>query len=157
MKTSVVFISRYKWAYRMKLFSKTIAAIFVFIASFAAQADDLALYKALGEKEGIERIITHTLDLSFNDPRTRDQFKQSKKDRLIGLITDQVCDLTGGPCTYKGLNMKKGHIKLGITEREFNALVEQLQTAMDAEKVPYRMQNKLLALLAPMKTDIVER
>tara|TARA_R110002096_G_scaffold69575_3_gene166983 strand:+ start:3030 stop:3455 length:426 start_codon:yes stop_codon:yes gene_type:complete len=133
----------------------TISASLVWAAS--VNADDLSLYKSLGEKAGIERIITHTLDLSFTDPRTEKQFTHTKKARLIGLITDQICELTGGPCTYKGLTMKKGHIKLGTTEREFNALVEQLQAAMEAEKVPYRMQNKLLALLAPMKADIVER
>ena len=53
--------------------------------------------------------------------------------------------------------MKKSHIKLGITEREFNALVEQLQQAMDEEDIPFHTQNRLLALLAPMKKDIVER
>lgn len=141
----------------MGFITKFIATSAALFWATTAHADDLSLYRSLGEKAGIERIIAHTLDLSFNDPRTKTQFLHTKKDRLVSLITDQVCQLTGGPCTYKGLSMKKGHIKLGITEREFNALVEQLQTAMDAKKVPYRMQNKLLALLAPMKNDIVER
>lgn len=132
-------------------------AVILCVLPLSVQADDLALYRALGEKAGIERIVTHTLDLSFKDSRTARQFAHSKKDRLIRLITDQICELVGGPCRYKGLNMKKGHIKLGITEREFNALVEQLQSAMEAEQVPYHMQNKLFALLAPMKRDIVER
>lgn len=129
----------------------------VSITTHAAAAEELALYQALGKKEGIDRIVAHTLDLSFTDERTKKQFAHSKKERLVQLISDQICELVGGPCTYKGLNMKKGHIKLGITLREFNALVEHLQDAMDTEKVPYRMQNKLLALLAPMKRDIVEK
>jgi len=121
----------------------------------ATQAD--SLFEDLGGMAKIERITSRLLDLTFNDPRTAPQFKQTKRDRLEKLLNDQFCELTGGPCTYKGVNMKKSHIKLGITEREFNAMVEQLQVAMDAEDVPYHTQNRFLALLAPMKRDIVER
>lgn len=134
----------------------TALTLSLFLAG-ASAADELALYHALGEREGIERIVQMTADNSFVDPRTAEQFAHTKKDRLVRLITDQICELVGGPCVYKGLNMKKGHIKLGITEREFNAFAEQLQDAMEVHGVPYRMQNKLLALLAPMKRDIVER
>jgi hemoglobin len=115
------------------------------------------LYEDLGGLEAIRRFTARLVDLTFEDPRTAPQFKQTKKDRLEKLLVDQICDLSGGPCRYKGLNMKKGHIKLGITEAEFNALVEQLQQAMDEEGVPFHAQNRLLALLAPMKKDIVER
>jgi hemoglobin len=121
----------------------------------ATQAD--SLFEDLGGMAKIERITSRLLDLTFNDPRTAPQFKQTKRDRLEKLLNDQFCELAGGPCTYKGVNMKKSHIKLGITEREFNAMVEQLQVAMDAEDVPYHTQNRFLALLAPMKRDIVER
>lgn len=53
--------------------------------------------------------------------------------------------------------MASSHKDHGITTREFNALVEALQEAMDEEGVPFRAQNKLLAKLAPMKRDIVTR
>jgi hemoglobin len=38
-----------------------------------------------------------------------------------------------------------------------NALIENLQFAMDKEGVPFAAQNKLLAKLAPQQRDIVER
>ena len=116
-----------------------------------------SLYDDLGGLEKIQRFTARLVDLTFTDPRTAHQFKHTKKDRLEKLLVDQFCDLAGGPCKYKGVNMKKSHIKLGITEREFNALVEQLQQAMDEEDIPFHTQNRLLALLAPMKKDIVER
>ncbi|WP_417449382.1 group I truncated hemoglobin [Kordiimonas sp.] len=116
-----------------------------------------SLYDDLGGLETIQRFTARLVELTFKDPRTAEQFRQTKKDRLEKLLVDQFCDLAGGPCKYKGVNMKKSHIKLGITEREFNALVEQLQQAMDEENVPFHTQNRLLALLAPMKRDIVER
>lgn len=121
----------------------------------AAHAD--TLFDDLGGLETITQFTNRLVDLTFEDPRTAHQFKHTKKDRLARLLVDQICDLSGGPCKYKGVNMKKSHIKLGITEAEFNALVEQLQQAMDEAGVPFHAQNRLLALLAPMKRDIVER
>jgi hemoglobin len=53
--------------------------------------------------------------------------------------------------------MKPMHANLGITRENFNALIEQLQFAMDKNNVPFRAQNKLLAVLAPMHREIVTR
>ena len=53
--------------------------------------------------------------------------------------------------------MRATHIDHGITTSEFNAAIEVLQKAMEAENVPFRMQNKLLSRLAPMHREIVTR
>ena len=52
--------------------------------------------------------------------------------------------------------MKTVHQGMGITEADFNALVEDLSSALDQFKVPDQEKNELLNLLAPMKGDIVE-
>ncbi len=124
--------------------------------SLPSNASD-TLYNELGEKQGIQTIVKRTADLAFTDKRTAEQFKRTKKERLVLAITDQICALSGGPCRYRGLNMKKAHFKLQITVFEFNAFVESLQQAMRESGVGYRTQNKLIALLAPMKRDIVEK
>ena len=139
-------------------FLKSFAVVALLVTTMpmgAANAD--SLFDDLGGMDSITRFTNRLVDLTFADPRTAHQFKQTKKDRLAKLLVDQICELSGGPCKYKGVSMKKSHIKLAITEAEFNALVEQLQQAMDEEKVPFHSQNRLLALLAPMKRDIVER
>jgi hemoglobin len=40
---------------------------------------------------------------------------------------------------------------------DFNALVEDLQLAMDDSEIPFATQNRLLAILAPMERDIVNK
>ncbi|NVJ97806.1 MAG: group 1 truncated hemoglobin [Alphaproteobacteria bacterium] len=134
---------------------KTLALGLMVALTQPAIAD--SLFEELGGLDSITRFTNRLVDLTFEDPRTAHQFKQTKKDRLAKLLVDQICELSGGPCKYKGVNMRKSHVKLDITEAEFNALVEQLQQAMDEEGVPFHSQNKLLAILAPMKRDIVER
>ncbi len=138
----------------MKLKTLILAATLIGAAPGANAGN---LYDDLGGLDNITRFTNRLVDLTFEDPRTAHQFKQTKKDRLARLLVDQICEASGGPCKYKGVNMKKSHIKLGITEAEFNALVEQLQQAMDEADVPFHTQNRLLAILAPMKRDIVER
>ena len=68
---------------------------------------------------------------------------------------DQFCQVMGGPCVYKGADMKSSHSNLDIKKSDFNALVEVLQQTMDAQGIPFREQNKLLALLAPMHRDTI--
>lgn len=70
-------------------------------------------------------------------------------------LRDPVCQLSGGPCRYEGDTMKAAHADLGIRKADFNALVEVLQDTMDQRRIPFRTQNRLLALLAPMHRDII--
>ena len=44
-----------------------------------------------------------------------------------------------------------------VGEADFNALVEDLQIAMDRKGIPFRSQNKLLAVLAPMHREVITR
>ncbi|HKR07749.1 MAG TPA: group 1 truncated hemoglobin, partial [Gemmatimonadaceae bacterium] len=67
-----------------------------------------------------------------------------------------VCGATGGPCTYTGRSMKEAHRNMKVTNGEFDALVEDLTTALNDYKVPDREKNELLGILATMKPDIVE-
>ena len=65
--------------------------------------------------------------------------------------------ILGGPCTYTGNDMAKVHRGLGIDRAAFNALVEDLQMAMNKHDIPFRAQNKLLAKLAPMHRDVITK
>jgi hemoglobin len=53
--------------------------------------------------------------------------------------------------------MYESHKGLHLDRAQFNALVEGLQDGMDKYGVPFRVQNRLLAILAPMEHDIVTR
>jgi hemoglobin len=115
-----------------------------------------ALYAALGERAGIERLATDFVARLKADRRIGAAFKDSNANHLAGQLRDQLCELAGGPCTYDGPSMKQVHAGMAIDKRQFNALVEVLQDAMDAQRLPFAVQNRLLARLAPMHRDIVE-
>ena len=121
-----------------------------------ASAGD-GLYKALGEKPGITQLVDDFVSRMASDTRIAPMFKNTKLPNLKEQLRDQFCLLSGGPCKYEGDSMIAAHKDLGINKANFNQVVEHLQLAMDTKGVPFRDQNKLLALLAPMHRDIITK
>lgn len=113
------------------------------------------LFEALGQKAGIRSLMDDFVQRLRSDARIGGQFKDTKPDALASQLTDQICQLSGGPCVYKGPDMKEAHASMDITRAHFNALVEVLQASLQARDVPFARQNQLLALLAPMHRDVV--
>jgi hemoglobin len=52
--------------------------------------------------------------------------------------------------------MKQAHTDMAVTAAEFGAQVEVLVASLNHFNVPQAEQDELLALLAPMRDDIVE-
>lgn len=125
-------------------------------ASFAQTAPPSdQLYKAFGEKAGLVSLMDDFMVRLLADPRTGPHFAPSNQQRIKEQLVEQLCALGGGPCAYKGADMKSSHANLDIKKSDFHALVEVLQKSMDAKEIPFSKQNEMLALLAPMNRDII--
>ncbi len=121
-----------------------------------AAADD-DLYNAFGGKTGLAALMDDFVARLVVDSRTKPFFERADLDNLKAQLTDQLCALSGGPCQYGGRDMKAAHEGMGVRTSHFNALVEVLQQSMDAKKIPFPVQNRMLALLAPMHRDIITK
>ena len=117
----------------------------------------VATFHAFHGLEGVKRIASTLVDRSEADPRIRDIFAAADTARLKRTLGEQLCYLLNGGCVYTGRDMRQAHAGQGLQSADFNALVENLQVAMDKEGVPFRAQNVLLAKLAPMERVAVER
>ena len=117
----------------------------------------LPVFEQFGGKPGIDALMEDFMIRLIDDPRTRDYFAEADQKHIKQMLAEQFCVILGGPCAYTGKGMKETHARLAINEGGFNALVEDLQLAMDKHKIPFRAQNKLLAKLAPMHREIVTR
>lgn len=122
-----------------------------------AQTADDSLYRAWGQKAGIEAVMKDFVPRLKADARLGTFFKDTHAQHLITQLTEQLCQQAGGPCVYKGVPMKEAHESMDIGRREFNALVEVLQQSMDAQGIPFAAQNAMLARLAPMHRDVINR
>ena len=72
-------------------------------------------------------------------------------------LVDQICQGTGGPCTYTGKDMRTAHQGMGLSNADFDALVEDLVKALDSAGVPQKDKDELLGILGPMRADIVTK
>lgn len=125
------------------------------LAQPAAAQGTTPLFKAFGEKPGLVKLMDDFMIRLLQDERTKPHFEPSNQKRVKEQLVEQFCALMKGPCEYKGADMKSSHANLDIKKSDFNALVEQLQFAMDAQGIPFTAQNQLVALLAPMHRDII--
>jgi hemoglobin len=53
--------------------------------------------------------------------------------------------------------MTAAHKGLHLTNADFNAVVEDLQAAMETCGIPFAVQNRFLARLAPMQHQVVTK
>lgn len=114
----------------------------------------LPVFKQFGEEAGLVKLMDVFMDKMLADPRMRPFFENTDQAKVKKHLVEQFCVILGGQCTYTGRDMKSSHSTLGISRANFNALVEDLQWAMNKQGIPFRAQNKLLAKLAPMHRDI---
>lgn len=133
-------------------------AVVLTLAACAQQPPkDDSLYRDLGEQAGITRIVEGMLLNIAADPRIVRHFENIDIVRLRDKLVEQICVEAGGPCTYTGDSMEESHKGQHLTPSDFNALVENLQDAMTAEGVSIPAQNRLLARLAPMRAQVIDR
>lgn len=119
--------------------------------------DDNSLYQTFGERQGLKEIMDDVMVRWLANPRTRPFFQAADQERLKGQLVDQFCVILKGPCTYTGRTMAEAHMGMNVNEGSFYALVEELQKTLNARKIPFRAQNRLLAALAPMHRDIIDK
>jgi hemoglobin len=114
------------------------------------------LYERLGGIDAIKAVVGDFAGRVLADERVNKKFAKSDASRLVLHLQEQICAATGGPCEYTGQDMKSAHKHMKVTEGEFNALVEDLVATLDKFNVPAKEKDELLAILGPLKSQIVE-
>jgi hemoglobin len=114
------------------------------------------LYERIGGQAKLKATVDEFTNLILADDRINFTFADSDMNKFKKLIFEQLCEITQGPCKYTGRDMHEAHAKLNLNNAQFNALAEDLYIAFDRVHVPYRVQNQVVALLAPMQRDVVK-
>jgi hemoglobin len=140
----------------------TAALLVVSLAAMVYGQQEKSLYTRLGGKTAITAVVDEFVARVAADTRINAFFTATASDpkRLAKFkmnLVDQICEASGGPCKYKGKDMKTAHAGMGIGGGDFNALVEDLVGALDKFKVGPTEKDQLLGALGPMKKDIVEK
>ena len=141
-----------------------LAVLFIILSSatitLARQTEPKSLYDRLGGYNAISAVVEDFAPKLFNGPKigrffvgmstdTKEQFKQKNKNL--------ICNVTGGPCKVISRPAKTAHAGLGITEGDFNVVVQHLVDTLNEFKVPAAEQKELLGIIGSLKKDIVEK
>lgn len=122
-----------------------------------AHPEFAGVFEQFGGMPGMTALMDDFMVILLEDPRMRPFFEKVDHDRVKLQLAEQFCAILGGGCAYSGRDMKETHAAFAIDKADFNALVEDLQIAMNRRGVPFRAQNKLLAILAPMHREVITR
>ncbi|HKB34839.1 MAG TPA: group 1 truncated hemoglobin [Gemmataceae bacterium] len=121
----------------------------------------MTLYERLGGVYAIATVIDDFIDRIMDDPRLNANPKVNEAHHRVSragfkyLVTEQVCQATGGPQRYTGRSMYDSHAHLDITEQEWQAFLDDLRQTFDKFGVPEAMRAELLDIVDSTKGDIV--
>jgi hemoglobin len=115
-----------------------------------------SLYDRLGGGDAINALTESWVARVGGDDRANGKFVRTDIERLKKEVVDQLCEATGGPCTYTGRSMLDTHAGMKVTAGEFDVVMQHLDATLDELNVPKTEQDELVGLLRPMRDDIVE-
>lgn len=140
-----------------------VVGMIVALAS-SAWAEDVkakSLYDRLGGLPAISVVVNDFIDALLVDnvlnanPKIKAARDKVPAPYLKYHVTGMVCQVTGGPCTYGGRNMKDTHAHLAITEAEWAQMAKVFKGILDKYKVPAKEQQELFTIVGTTKADIV--
>lgn len=144
---------------------KSLLAALVLLAGLASGADvdkNASLYTRLGGMPAVRAVVDELVARIVADDRVNKWFAHAASNpehaaAYKAKLADFVCQATGGPCKYTGLDMVSAHKNRGITAEAFGSVVEDLVATLDKLKVPPAEQKELLGLLAQLKPAVVQQ
>ena len=94
------------------------------------------LYDRLGGQKAVVAVVDDFINRVAADSRFNLRFINTDIPRLKSLLVEFVCQATGGPCKYSGVDMETSHAGMELVDDEFTALVEDLTATLVQFKVP---------------------
>jgi hemoglobin len=143
-----------------KLVLLSLALSLGLITVVAGQQSGKSLYQRLGGYDAIAAVADDFIGRLASDPQFTKffgGFSTDSKKKLRQHLVNQICQAAGGPCIYTGRSMKDTHAGLGITEKEWDAGGKHLLASLDKFKVPQKEKDEVMAFVATLKKDIVEK
>ena len=120
-----------------KFVSITLLTVSLLSACKSTQDDNL--YQALGGQPKIDEIVDNFINEIAFDESTYAFFKDSNMQRFKEKLSEQLCVMASGPCSYTGDSMEQVHTGMNITEADFNHGVDLFINAMDKAGIPHNV------------------
>lgn len=134
-----------------------VMASMLLLASCQSLSGKATLYDELGGMPAIEKITGNFIAEVGYSKNLSAFYADSDLNRFYEKMVEYLCEVVDGPCDYQGESMAVVHQGMNISEADFNDVVDALINAMNRSGVPHRVQNRVLARLAPKREQIIYR
>jgi hemoglobin len=120
-----------------------------------------SLYERLGGVYNIATVVDDFINRIMVDSRLNANPQVDEAHHRVSppgfkyLVTEMVCEATGGPQKYTGRSMRDSHQHLLITAAEWEAFLDDFQQTLDKFGVPRAEQEELKAIVDSTRDDIV--
>src|SRR5213083_2838906 len=118
-----------------------------------ATQDSPSLYERLGGVHSIATVVDDLIDRVMADARLNANPLVDEAHHRVPpagfkyLVTELVCQVTGGPQKYTGRSMSDSHDHLKITPAEWVAFLDDFQQTLDKFAVPAAEQAELKVIV----------
>lgn len=122
---------------------------------------EVSLYDRLGGVYAIAVVVDDFIDRIMVDPRLNANPLVDEAHHKVPpagfkyLVTEMVCQVTGGPQRYTGRSMADSHAHLKITAGEWEAFLDDFRETLAKFNVPAKEQAELFAIVDTTRADIV--
>lgn len=148
----------------MRFLAGAAVALFATTTMFAEQATmNKSLYERIGGEPALRKVVDEFVAKAAANPIVNftrngkwvasDAAVKTLKTHLVNFLGGAF----GGPQKYTGRSMKASHTGMMITQAEFNALAADLQSVLEANKVPKAEVAEIMKIAASTAPDIVEK
>src|ERR1700752_1649784 len=125
-----------------------------------ATLESPSLYERLGGVYNIATVVDDFTDRIMIDARLNANPLVDEAHHRVPpagfkyLVTEMVCWATGGPQKYTGKSMAESHSHLKITNKEWEAFLDDFQKTLDKFAVPTAEQAELKSIVNSTRGDI---
>ena len=114
-------------------------------------------YDQIGGAPVVEAIVEALYERLLADPTLMAYFQDRDMDRLKAHQRALVTVALGGTSAeYAGRMMHPAHAGLGVTHEAFDKVLDHLAAVLPDAGVPDATTAKILAILQPLRTDVVQ-
>ena len=117
---------------------------------------EASLYDRLGGPDVIAAVTDDFVAGVLGDRHLSRFFTGTLDSSLRQRVIDLLCEITGGPCVYKGRDMKAVHKGMGITDVDWKIAVDLFTKSLDKHHIAAQEHSEFLQIIRNMESQIVE-
>jgi len=114
-----------------------------------------SLYDRLGGHDAIAAVARTVFGNHCKNELIKTRYADSDPEQVIQKVTEFMCAGFGGTEQYTGEDMLTAHTGMNISETEFNAVVDDVLSALETHNVAQREKDEILCALWSMRPEIV--